>query len=246
MRIHAIKTPLIRGGDALLPLLYDYLPPLQEGDVLAITSKIISVSLEYTVPKNKVTKEDLIYDQAEAYLKGDDQDSYNSRLTLKHHMIVPAAGIDESNTEGDDYIIFPPHPFKILEALYHDLRAYYAVQKFGLIMTDSHTTPLRRGVTGISLAWWGFKPHVSQINKPDLFNRPLKTTTINVVDALAASAVLTMGEGNEQTPLALIQGAPHMDFDEDNEASRADFFVEPDLDVYKYLLKNPNWVWKKD
>jgi len=52
--------------------------------------------------------------------------------------------IDESNSETDQYILYPENPFVSAENLWQGLRKHWGVEKFGVILTDSHTTPLRR------------------------------------------------------------------------------------------------------
>ncbi len=42
----------------------------------------------------------------------------------------------------------------------------------------------------------------------DLFGRAFNFEQANLADALAASAVLAMGEGSEQTPLAILRNVP--------------------------------------
>ena len=53
---------------------------------------------------------------------------------------------------------------------------------------------------------------LSYEGKPDLYGKPFRVTQVNLLDALATAAVLVMGEGAEQTPLAVIHQAPHIDF----------------------------------
>jgi F420-0:gamma-glutamyl ligase len=44
--------------------------------------------------------------------------------------------------------------------------------------------------------------------KPDIFGRKLKFSRTDVADSLASAAVVLMGEGNEQQPLAIIEKYP--------------------------------------
>ncbi len=92
------------------------------------------------------------------------------------------------------------------------IRAYleerYSVRRLGVLIADSRVLPLRWGTTGVALGWSGFEGLRNYIGKPDIFGRKLKMTKANIADGLAAAAVLMMGEGREQTPLALIEGAP--------------------------------------
>jgi F420-0:gamma-glutamyl ligase len=68
-------------------------------------------------------------------------------------------------------------------------------------------------------------------------------TKANVPDALAAAAVLLMGEANEQTPLAIISDIPFVRFQQrepsDNEL--AALFIETEDDLYAPLLQAVPW-----
>jgi dihydrofolate synthase / folylpolyglutamate synthase len=74
------------------------------------------------------------------------------------------------------------------------------------VLTDSRTMPLRRGVTGIALSYWGFRALRNLIGRPDIFGRPMKMTQMNLADGIAGAAVMMMGEADERTPLAVVHG----------------------------------------
>jgi F420-0:gamma-glutamyl ligase len=67
---------------------------------------------------------------------------------------------------------------------------------------------MRRGLVGISIAYFGFKPLYDYRGTTDLFGRELKVSLANIPDSLAAGAVFNMGEGPEQTPVVLISDLP--------------------------------------
>jgi len=65
------------------------------------------------------------------------------------------AGIDESNSNGY-YTLLPDKPFDEAERIWEFLREKHVIQNLGVIVTDSHSQPLRSGAVGISLACGGF------------------------------------------------------------------------------------------
>lgn len=211
MHIQTIRTHKIQPQDQLEDILSSYFRNLQEGDVVAITSKIISILEGRFVPQAQTDKLQLIHQEADLILDTN-LHPYGIQLTIKHGILIPSSGIDASNGPDQTYILYPKNPQKTAHRIWQYLKTWHQLEHLGVILTDSHTTPLRRGVTGIGLAWCGFVPNRSYVGEPDLYGRPLQFTHINVLDALAASAVLMMGEGKEQTPLALIRGAPHLSF----------------------------------
>lgn len=242
MHITSIKTnKVIAGNDSLTDILDLYLKNCPENSVLVVTSKIVAICEGRVVPAAKADKDALIKQEAQYYLPRS-ASKYDTMLTINHNILIPAAGIDESNGNGN-YILWPQDPQKSA----NELRAYL-VKRFrrkhvGVIITDSKTTPLRWGTTGITLAHSGFEALNSYIQKPDIFGRNLKMTKANVADALSASAVLVMGEGNEQTPLALIEDLPFVKFQPRNPTKKElqELQIALEDDVYAPVLMGARW-----
>jgi dihydrofolate synthase / folylpolyglutamate synthase len=104
------------------------------------------------------------------------------------------------------------------------------VGDLGVVLTDSRLTPLRRGVTGVAMAYAGFERVESEVGKPDLFGRPLKVTHKAIADDLAATAVLVSGEAAEGRPFTVIRGATAL-FTE-REIDPREMEVKPQDDLY--------------
>ncbi|MDR0647586.1 MAG: coenzyme F420-0:L-glutamate ligase [Puniceicoccales bacterium] len=236
MHVKPIKTCRVNACQDLNQFVDAHLPTISEESIVVITSKVVSICEGRTVPKNSITKEKLIQQEADIIIASAESSGERIVLTLKNNLLIPSAGIDESNG-NDAYVLYPKDCFASAKQLWSLLRTKRRVQRLGILITDSHTTPLRKGVTGIALAWWGFDPLFSYIGKPDLYGHPLRVTCINVVDALTVSAVFAMGEGNECTPLAMIEHAPHVTFNENSHAYR-EVCIAPEEDLYQPLLKS--------
>lgn len=247
MNIKTHKTHAILPNESLLAIIDSYLPPLGENTIVVITSKIISLCEGSVVDKSTgISKTTLIRESADAYLKREDHQSpHEVELTIKNNILIPSAGIDESNGNGF-YILYPSNIQKSAKSLWDHLRKRDRVSHLGIIVSDSHSTPLRRGVVGIGLGWCGFSPLYSYIGKPDCFKTPLKMTKVNVLDSLTAAAVFCMGEGNEQTPLATITNAPKVEFLDRSPSKEEteEFCMTMENDLYAPLLKNDRWVFK--
>lgn len=252
MKITAYQTKRVNIGDSLVTLLDDHLPVLTENTIVVITSKIISLCENRVVAKLATAehqKQQLIQQEADAILEKNHSkhsQHQNIYLTIKNNILIPSAGIDESN--GDEvYILYPEAIQTSAEYIWDYLRKKHHIQHLGILITDSHTTPLRRGVTGICLAWCGFKALYSYIGQPDCFGHLLKMTQTNNLDALASSAVYVMGEGNEQTPLAIISDIPRIVF-QHRRPSRAEIneiTIPIEQDIYAPLLTATSWIWRK-
>ena len=103
------------------------------------------------------------------------------------------------------------------------------MKNFGVLITDSRIFPLRVGIVGVALGYAGFKGVRNYIGEKDIFGRVLTMSKTDVADSLATSAVLCMGEGREQQPLALITDAPVM-FTE--KINKKELVINPKEDLY--------------
>lgn len=243
MKIVGIKTHKILPGESIVNIITKYLLEFHNESILVITSKILSLSQNRIVPKETVSdKFQLIKKEADFYLEGDYSKNYGVCLTIKNKLLIPTAGIDESNSSGH-YVLYPLNIQEEAVRVWQFLKVQYGYDKIGVLITDSHTTPLRRGVTGIALGWCGFKPLHNYIGTPDIFGNLLKCTQLNILDCLATAAVLVMGEGNEQMPLTLIQETEKVEFQDrpptEEETKAVSIPIEEDL--YAPLLTAVDW-----
>lgn len=246
MQIQCFKSHAIKPHDSLFQALDAYVPRLQEKSILVITSKILSLCEGRVVAKSEtLSKEDLIRKSADAYLDPERTPALHGiQITIKNNILIPSAGIDESNGNGV-YILYPENIQASTIQIWEHIRRRDSLSEFGVLITDSHTAPMRRGVIGIGLGWCGFKALYSYIGKPDCFNVPLRVTMVNILDALAVPAVFCMGEGNEQTPFALITGAPKIVFQPNPPTPEelAELYIPLAEDIYAPLLNNGHWIF---
>jgi F420-0:gamma-glutamyl ligase len=229
MIIKAIKTRIFNKNENLANFIQDHLT-IPENSILMITSKIVSLSEGCVVPKSEISKAELVKKEANEVLG----ESYQTYLTLKNGILIPAAGIDESNAE-DNYILWPKDPYKSAYELWKTLREVYKLKNLGIILTDSRCTPLRQGVSGIGISHWGFKGIQNHIGKKDLFGREITMSTTNVVDCIASAGVLVMGESNESCPLALATDYDGIEFTETTNPN--ELLIEKEKDIFSSLYK---------
>lgn len=242
MKITPIKTAVLRPPkDDLLRAIAGAIPSLPEKSVVVVTSKVVSLwqgrcvraeafdvgmhsasvggSTAADQARARRAKDALVMREADYYLPRSATPGEWCMHTIKNNMLIPSAGVDESNADGY-YILWPEDAAGAARKLWTWLRRKYGVRELGVIISDSHTVPLRRGVLGFSLAHYGFAPLKDYRGKRDLFGRELKMTQTNIPDGLAAAAVVLMGEGAERTPLALIIDMPWVEFGAAAGASR--------------------------
>ncbi len=210
--------------------------------MLAVTSKVVGICEGRVVPIGSVEKEDLIKQESDFFLDPS-LSKYNMSFTITHRTLVPVAGIDESNSNGN-YVLWPKDP----QASANKARAYlkkrFGLKNVGVILTDSTARPLHYGTEGVAIAYSGFAPSNNYIGQPDLFGREFKVSISNILDALASAAVVVMGEGTEQTPLAVIEDVPFARFQEgDPSQAEVDGFYLSHMkdDLFEPFLKNAPW-----
>jgi F420-0:gamma-glutamyl ligase len=205
LQVTPLRTSVFHLGQDLNRFVLQSLPDgLREGAILAITSKIVSLAESRVVARSEASKRELVIAEADHDLG---EVAFECRLTIKHGLFIPSSGIDESNSERDEFILYPKDPLGSAQRLYDFLAETFKLRTFGVLMTDSHTLPLRQGVTGIALAYWGFHGVRNLVGQTDLFGRTLRMTQMDLADGLAAAAVMMMGEATETCPLALIENA---------------------------------------
>ena len=242
MIVTAIKTEKVLPKSIdLFQFLDKYLKSLNEGSILAIASKVVALSEGRAIPVDKGNKDELIMQEADLYLPKE-ENSYNLFLTITKNILAVSGGIDESNTNGY-YLLWPEDSQKTANEVREYLVKRFGLKNVGVIITDSKTTPLRWGVTGIPIAHSGFAAVRDLIGTPDIFGRKLKMTKIAVSDALAVAAVLVGGEGDEQTPLSIISEIPFVEFQDRNptEKELSELKIDIKDDVYAPLLKSVSW-----
>jgi len=246
MIIKAIRTrPLTPPKDNLLSVIrksFSRKPGIREKSIIVVTSKVVAIWQGRCVKKSqnskiKSQKDDLIKSEADLYIDKK-KSKYDVALTIKNNILIPTSGIDESNANGY-YILWPKKPFLAAKEIYNFIKKEFKLKNFGVIISDSHTTPLRTGIMGIGIAYYGFYPLRDYRGKKDIFGRKLKMSQTNIVDSLSAAAVYAMGEGAEQTPIAIIEDAGDIKF---QQAKNKDVLrIKIDQDIYSSLLKSVKW-----
>jgi len=240
MLVKAIKTrPLLPPNDNLLSVIKESVLSVAERSIIVVTSKVVSIWEGRCVKiSDKINKDELVKQEADLYLDKIMTQEHPVMLTIKNNILIPTAGIDESNANGY-YVLWPKKPFLSAKKIYEFIKKEYKLKKFGIIISDSHTTPLRTGIIGIGIAYYGFNPLRDYRGKKDIFGRKLKMSQTNIVDSLAAAAVYEMGEGSEQTPISIIEDVGDISFGTSQD--ECSLRISIDEDIYSLLLKSGKW-----
>ncbi len=233
MKIIPIRTRIFKENEDLIKFIQKYIKKIPEKSVLVITSKIVSLSEDRTVEfENKKEKNT----QKIKLIKKESSFAIKTKLvwlTIKDGMVMASAGIDESNAKGK-FVLLPKDSFRSSDFIRKELKKKFKIKNLGVLITDSRIFPLRAGVVGVALGYSGFKGIKNYIGKKDIFGRVLKMSKTDIADSLATAAVLCMGEGKEQQPLALITDAP-VEFIE--KVNKKELLIDPKEDLYLPLFQ---------
>ena len=229
MIIRPVKTRVFKEGENLLSFITRYVRTIPERSVIVVTSKIVALAEKRTaIIENRGTKVELILKESELAIP-----TKYAWLTIKDRMVMASAGIDESNANGK-LILLPNDSFRTARIVRKKLKEEYRVKNLGVLITDSRTIPLRAGVTGVALGYAGFRGIKDNRGTPDIFGRKFHFSRTDVADSLATAAVLTMGEGREQTPIAIIKEAPVVF---SNMTKRNELSISIEDDMYRPLFE---------
>ncbi|OGZ70773.1 MAG: hypothetical protein A3F47_00040 [Candidatus Staskawiczbacteria bacterium RIFCSPHIGHO2_12_FULL_38_11] len=243
MRVTAIKTrAFLPPKDDLLSLIKESFltTQLKEESIIIITSKIVAIWEGRCIKIEKgISKDDLIKKEADFYIDREEVPSGYVILTLKNNILIPSAGIDESNANGY-YILWPKNPTEAAKKIYQFIKKTYKLKKIGVIISDSHCTPLKNGIMGLCIGYYGFYPLRDYRGRKDIFGRELKMTQTNIADSVAVAAVLCMGEGSEQTPIAIAEDIDGVKFGQFNAASDP-LIIQKDKDIFAPLINSTKW-----
>ena len=239
MKITPIKTRIFREDENLLEFILQNVKRIPESSILVVTSKIVALS-EGRVAEFKNTKEKIR--QKIRLIKKESDFALKTKyvwLTIKDGMVMANAGVDESNADGK-IILLPKDSFQSADLIRKKLKKIFKLKKLGVLITDSRVFPLRAGTVGVALGYAGFKGVRDYRDTPDIFGRILKMSRTDVADSLATSAVLSMGEGKEQQPLALISDAPALFVD---KIDKKELLIDPREDLYLPIFRSILKKW---
>jgi coenzyme F420-0:L-glutamate ligase/coenzyme F420-1:gamma-L-glutamate ligase len=236
MIVKPIKTRIFKEGENLFDFVIKYIKKPAENSVVVVTSKIVALSEKRTIIiKNKNTKDETIREESDFVIR-----SKFAKFAIKNGNIIGSAGVDESNGNGK-LILLPKDSFASARKLRAQLKKKFNIKNIGVLITDSRRLPLRLGIIGAAIGYHGFNGIKNHKGRSDIFGRKFHFSQTNVADSLATSAVLTIGECDEQQPLAVITDPP-IEF---CDTPQDDMSVRVKDDIYapiflKILKSKPN------
>lgn len=218
--------PEIDAGDDLVALIADAVQTsiaedsdafLRDGDILVITSKIISKAEGMQVPaadREKAIAMDTVRVVAERVHPG----GVTQIVETRHGLVMAAAGIDTSNVPDGLALRLPEDPDRSARALCEGLRQHFGVS-LGIIVTDTFGRPWRVGQTDVAIGAAGIIVTDDLRGGVDANGRPLNVTITVLADELAGAADLVKGKASG-IPVAVVRGLGKLVTDIDAPGAR--------------------------
>ncbi|WP_238017903.1 coenzyme F420-0:L-glutamate ligase [Dactylosporangium sp. AC04546] len=199
----------VRPGDDLAGLIRAAAPWIVSGDVLVVTSKVVSkaegqlVELPHDEPAREAAREAVLRAETSRVVARRGA----TRIVQTHHgFVLAAAGIDASNVDPARLVLLPKDPDASARWMRDEFR-----ERFGLdvavVVTDTMGRPWRLGLTDVAIGAAGVDALTDYRGQLDAYGNELQLTQMAIVDELAAAADLVKGKVT-QVPVAVVRGLP--------------------------------------
>ena len=235
------------GPFSIIDLLNRASENFRDDDILIISSKFIAisegriVSLRTVVPTPGAMRLASTYnlppELCELVIRESDEilgGVVGFILTSKDGLLTPNAGIDKSNIEYGNVVLYPRDSMESATMIVNAMKFYHGIE-VGVVVSDSRLMPTRRGTTGVALAAVGLEAVLDLRGRPDLFGNILRVTSQAIADDISSGAQLLMGEADEATPIVVMRGL-NKRLLKRVAYSSSNFSVSLDQDVYMRSL----------
>jgi len=214
----------LRPGDDLAALIIEHAPPLQDGDVLVVTSKAVSKT------EGRLVVLDDTDEQAREAARQQAIDAETVRVVAtrdtlrivetRHGLVLAAAGVDASNVARNELALLPLDPDASAQLLRESIREQAGID-VGVVISDSMGRPWRAGITDTAIGVAGLTALTDARGHTDAYGNVLSVTQVAVADELAAAGDLVKGKFGG-VPVAVVRGiARDGKLDDDGQGSRS-------------------------
>jgi coenzyme F420-0:L-glutamate ligase / coenzyme F420-1:gamma-L-glutamate ligase len=219
-------APEVEPGDDLAGIVSELLE-LADGDILTVTSKVVSKAENRIRPGTR-----------EEALPGESQRVVARRgpttiVRTRHGLTLAAAGIDASNVAPGTVVLLPEDPDASARAIRESLLARTG-HNVAVVVTDTAGRAWREGQTDIAIGAAGLKVLVDLAGSVDAHGNELAVTAPAVGDELAGAAELAQGKLASR-PFAVVRGRADLVLPPGEHGTGAAGLVRPDgADLFGY------------
>ncbi len=196
--------PEFTPGDDLAAAIAQAEPDLVDGDVVVVTSKVVSKAegrLVEVSAGDAAARQQVIEGESVRILRR------RGELVIaetRQGFVCANAGVDFSNVAPGQAALLPVDPDRSARRIRDGLRARAGVE-VAVIVSDSFGRPWRRGITDVALGCAGVAAVLDLRGTTDDRGQVLVSTEVALADELAAAADLVMGKATS-IPAAVIRG----------------------------------------
>ncbi len=218
--------PEVRPGDDLADLIAEYATDgdtggLADGDILVVSSKIVSKAEGRIVPANgpgssPEARADAVRSEAVRVVA---ERGPTQIVQTRHGFVMAAAGVDNSNVAPGSLLLLPVDPDASARGLRHGLARRLGLS-LGVIVTDTFGRPWRLGQTDLAIGAAGVRVADDHRGRRDIHGNELAVTAPAHADELAAAGELVKGKVS-QVPVAVVRGLAALVTPEDGPGVRA-------------------------
>jgi len=215
IRVSAVEgIPEVRHGDDLAQLLAGAVPDLADGDIVVVTSKIVSKA-EGRLVQDTDREASIDAETVRVVARRE-----GTRIVeTRHGLVLAAAGVDASNTAVGTVLLLPLDPDASARSIRGGIRDRLGVD-VGVIVSDTLGRPWRLGLTDAAIGIAGLDPLDDYRGRTDTYGNPLQQTIVAIADELAAAADLVKGKLSG-LPAAVVRGLAHLVTADDGPGARA-------------------------
>ena len=176
---------------------------VHDGDILVITSKIVSKAEGRVVAA--ASRDDLIDAESVRTLATKVTPKNTTRIVeTRHGLVMAAAGIDASNVEAGTVVLLPVDPDASARRLRMSLTASLGA-RLAVVVTDTMGRAWRNGLTDNAIGVAGLVCLDDHTGRTDAYGRTLEMTVVAIADEVASAADLVKGKSRE-VPVAIVRG----------------------------------------
>jgi coenzyme F420-0:L-glutamate ligase/coenzyme F420-1:gamma-L-glutamate ligase len=223
----------VRAGDDLARHVLDGVTAtdlaLEDGDVVVVSSKIVSKALGLAV--EATSREEVVAAQSVRVVAERSTPRGAARIVRSASgPVLAAAGVDQSNVALGTVLVLPTDPDAAARSLRHAL-AGRTGRRIGVVISDTMGRPWRDGQVDAALGVAGLLVVDDLRGRSDAYGNPLEVTVRALVDEVAALGDLVKGKLTAR-PAALVRGLGELVTDEDGPGAAA-LLREGDADWFR-------------
>ena len=197
--------PEVRPGDDVAALVAAAVD-LQDGDVVVVTSKLLSKAEGRLLPVPERADREAVRLRAVAAETVREVARRGTTVIAQNRngLVLAAAGVDASNVAADEIALLPEDPDASAAALRQRLHELTGAA-VAVIVSDTMGRPWRVGQVDSAIGVAGLAPIRDARGTADSFGAVLEVTEIAVADELASAAELVKGKA-DGIPVAVVRG----------------------------------------